>query len=224
MILPSLCQRFLAAAIPVASVMATVAAAQEGAAPGKGSLKAAPAGAKSAVNHSAEKVLRSSLPPSLTQSFPIGRVFKGVAIPSYTGDRLQSVMRADSVVRVDEQFLDLVNLVIQVYNDAGVPETTVSMDEAAYDLVIGELASKTPSTIEQPRFTMTGEKIIFQTDSQVAHLVGNVRLIVPDAKKFAPSLGLPAAALAAGDPEPPAKTAAPLPSASSDPPARIPVP
>ncbi len=75
---------------------------------------------------------------------PIGREFKGVAIPSYTGDKLKSVMTSDTVVRVDERHLDLFNLVVKVYNGEGEADTTISMDEAAYDLVAGELTSKTP--------------------------------------------------------------------------------
>lgn len=139
----------------------------------------------------AEAAVKSALPTELTQHFPIGREFKGVAIPSYDGDRLKSVMNADSVTRVDEQFLDLMNLVVHVYNSEGKPETTITMDEAAYDLVAGELASKTPSKIEQPRFTMTGDKMIYQTESQVARMVGNVVVIVPDAKDMAPDFGFP---------------------------------
>lgn len=139
----------------------------------------------------AEVAVKSALPTELTQHFPIGREFKGVAIPSYDGDRLKSVMNADSVTRVDEQYLDLMNLVVLVYNSEGKPETTITMEEAAYDLVAGELASKTPSKIEQPRFTMTGDKMIYQTESQVARMVGNVVVIVPDAKDMAPDFGFP---------------------------------
>ena len=142
-------------------------------------------------NVAAEKAVKSALPAELTAHFPIGREFKGLAIPSYTNDVLKSVIRADSVIRVDEQFLDLINLTVLVYNSKGEPETSIFMAEASYDLVIGELASKTPSRIEQPRFTMTGDKMTFQTDSQVARLIGNVRLVVPDAGDLAPGFGIP---------------------------------
>jgi hypothetical protein len=145
----------------------------------------------------AAAAVKSALPTELTQHFPIGREFKGVAIPSYEGDRLKSVMNADSVTRVNEQYLDLMNLVVHIYNSEGEPDTTISMEEAAYDLIAGELASKTPSKIEQPRFTMTGDKMIYQTESQVARMVGNVVVIVPDAKNMAPDFGFPGMAPAA---------------------------
>jgi SAM-dependent methyltransferase len=47
-------------------------------------------------------------------------------------------MNADSVIRVDEQYLNLMNLVVQVYNSEGKPDTTISMEEAAFDLVFCE--------------------------------------------------------------------------------------
>lgn len=138
----------------------------------------------------ASGVLQQALPAQLTSLFPIGRAFKGVAIPSYEGTRLKSVMNADSITRIDEQFLDFINLVIHVYNGAGEHETTISMDEAAYDLTIGLLTSKTPAKIEQPRFTMTGDKMIFDSNSQVSELDGNVRVVVPNAGKMLPQFGL----------------------------------
>ncbi|NLT69075.1 MAG: LPS export ABC transporter periplasmic protein LptC [Verrucomicrobiaceae bacterium] len=144
-----------------------------------------------AAQDTASAVVQSALPAELTANFPIGREFLGVSIPSYTNDTLKSVMTADSVVRVDEQYLDLVNLVVLVYNSKGEPETTISMDEASYDLVIGELASKTPSRIEQPRFVMTGDKMTFQSGSQIARLIGNVKLVVSDLEDLGPAFGGP---------------------------------
>lgn len=149
---------------------------------------------------SAEEAVRTALPPELTAYFPIGSEFTGVSIPSYERDRLKSVLTSVSVIRVDDEYLDLHKLVIFVYNNAGEPETTISMEEAAYDLVNGVLTSKTPSKIEQPRFTMTGDKMTFQTDSQVARLTGNVRLVVPDANAIAPDLGFPGAAAKSAKP------------------------
>lgn len=139
----------------------------------------------------ANAVMQQALPAQLTKLFPLGREFKGVAIPSYDDTRLKSVMNADSIIRLNDQFLDLKNLVIQIYNGAGEPETTISMDEAAYDLTIGVLTSKTPSEIKQPRFTMTGDKMIFDSNTQVSVLEGNVRVVVPNAGKMIPSFALP---------------------------------
>lgn len=141
---------------------------------------------------SADSLVKSMLPPELTKLFPIGRVFKGVAIPSYTADRLKSVMRATSVIRVDEQFLDLTDLVISIYSEEGEPETYISMDEATFDLVSQQLVSKTPAKIEQEKFTMTGDKMTFETQTRVSRMEGNVRVIIPDAQVFTSEMGVSA--------------------------------
>ena len=146
---------------------------------------------KAPAEEKAEGALRGALPAEVASLFPIGREFKGVALPSYEEDRLKSVMNADTIIRIDEQYLDLDNLVITIYNTDGEPETTIQMDEALYDIVIGELTSKTPARIDQPKFTMTGEKMTFDTRSQVSRLVGNVRVVVPDAGNLAPDFGFP---------------------------------
>lgn len=138
----------------------------------------------------ADSLVKSMLPPELTKLFPIGRVFKGVAIPSYTEDRLKSVMRAKTVVRVDEQFLDLTDLVISIYNEQGEPETYISMEEALFDLVSQQLVSKTPAKIEQEKFTMTGDKMTFETQTRISRMEGNVRVVIPDAKNFTSEMGL----------------------------------
>ena len=114
-----------------------------------------------ATESQASSLMQNALSEEMTKLFPSGREFKGGSIPSYEKTRLQSVMHAETILRVDDRFLDLTNLVIEVYNGAGEPETTISMEKAAYDLTSGVLTSKTPSKIEQDRFTMTGDKMTF---------------------------------------------------------------
>ncbi len=182
---------------PAPAVAAAEAATADKSMPakGKGKGKGARAKAKGSAGpdapEQAGETVRSALPPELTDYFPVGRSFYGVVIPSYAGDLLKSVMTADTVTRIDERFLDLFNLEVKVYNAAGEHEATISMDEAAYDLVADELTSKTPATIEQPRFTMTGETLVHQNQTQVSHLVGDVLVVIPDARQISPTFGLP---------------------------------
>ncbi|MEM6917204.1 MAG: LPS export ABC transporter periplasmic protein LptC, partial [Verrucomicrobiota bacterium] len=128
--------------------------------------------------------LQPAMSEQMTKLFPVGREFKGVSIPSYKNTRLESVLHAETIVRVDDRFLDLTNLVIEVYNGAEEAETKISMEKAAYDLTAGILKSKTPSKIEQPRFTMTGDEMTFYSNTQISELEGNVRVVVPDAGKM----------------------------------------
>lgn len=137
----------------------------------------------------AGSILQNSLPEEMNTILPIGRTFYGVAIPSYDDDVLQSVMRADTVTRVNKRRLNLSNLLITVHS--GSEKTTIFMEEAVYDLVLGTLRSRTPARIEQPQFTMTGDTMTFDTRRQVSRLRGNVKVVVPDANALAPNLGFP---------------------------------
>ena len=98
----------------------------------------------------ARQAMGSALPTEITSAFPIGREFVNVSIPSYEEESLKSVMTANSITRINEQYLKLINLVIDlVYNAEGEVDTTIHMDEAAYDLTTQTLQSKTPARIEQ---------------------------------------------------------------------------
>lgn len=135
--------------------------------------------------------VQGALPPEFTDAFPVGREFVGVSVPSYEGERLKTVMNAESITRIDERTFDIVQLEISLFGTSGEAETVIHMDAAAYDLVTQELVSKTPAKIEQTKFTMTGEKMIFDTRSQVSRLVGNVVVTIPDSGNLFPTSFLP---------------------------------
>ena len=143
------------------------------------------------VRKKARQAMGSALPAEITSAFPIGREFVDVSIPSYEEDTLKSVMTANSITRINDQYLELINLVISVYNAEGEVDTTIHMDEAAYDLTTQTLQSKTPARIEQPQFTMSGDTLTFDTKSQFSRLEGNVVVIIPDVGNAFPVLGMP---------------------------------
>jgi len=143
------------------------------------------------VRKKARQAMGSALPTEITSAFPIGREFVDVSIPSYEEDTLKSVMTANSITRINDQYLELINLVISVYNAEGEVDTTIHMDEAAYDLTTQTLQSKTPAQIEQPQFTMSGDTLTFDTKSQFSRLEGNVVVIIPDVGNAFPVLGMP---------------------------------
>ncbi len=127
----------------------------------------------------AQTVMQKALPPELAQLFPIGRIFKGVVIPSYGDDSaIESVMNSAIVTRVSKDYIDFTDLVIFFYNSGEEPETSIQMDQAQYNLESGILTSRTPAKIEQKQFTMRGDKMTFEAESRLAELIGNVRMLI----------------------------------------------
>ena len=143
-------------------------------------------GKKGSPAKNAQRAVRRALPKEMAELFPIGRVFKGVIVPSYEGDDVDSVMNSAIVKRIDKNHLDLTKLKIDFYNSEGNPDTTIRMERAEYHLGTGVLTSKTPAKIEQEEFTMRGDRMTFDTETQVSRLVGNVRVIIPDASGLTP--------------------------------------
>jgi len=130
----------------------------------------------------ANDAVAAAMPAELAELFPVGREFKGVMIPSYEEDVLQSVMRADRVKRIDAERLQLYGLTITIYGGEAEQESTViTTDHAIYYLLRGQLMSQTPARVTQANFTMTGNQLIFLTHTQMTRLVGDVRVVVPDA-------------------------------------------
>ena len=129
------------------------------------------------------------IPKDVAALFPMGRVFTGVKIPSYSDDDLKSVLEADTITRLNRAFLKLTNVVIKVYNTDGELESTVKMKVARYNLARQELQSTTPARIDHEKFVMTGNRIGFDTKNDVTRLKGNVRVVVPKATQFTGNLG-----------------------------------
>ena len=129
------------------------------------------------------------IPKDVAALFPMGRVFTGVKIPSYSDDNLKSVLEADTITRLNRAFLNLTNVVIKVYDNDGEVESTVKMKEARYDLARQELKSTTPARIDHEKFIMTGDQIGFDTKNDITRLRGNVRVVVPKATQFTGNLG-----------------------------------
>jgi lipopolysaccharide export system protein LptC len=131
-----------------------------------------------------------AIPKEMASLFPIGRTFNGVKIPSYTDDVLKTILEADTITRVDQTYLDLTKLVIKVYNPKGGIESTVKMDEARYHLVTGQLLSKTPARVDHEKFVMTGNRMGYDTASDVSTMTGNVKVVIPKAREFTGNFGM----------------------------------
>lgn len=110
----------------------------------------------------------------MNQLVPIGRIFRGVKIPNYSGDTLGSVVNADFMRRADDEHLEMEMLEIVNYN-RGVPDSRMLTDRAIYDIEAKTLRSTTPAKIIQQQFEMTGDRMIFDSNTRIGHMSGRVK-------------------------------------------------
>ena len=130
------------------------------------------------------EVQEGSIPIGIEKMFPVGRTFFGVRIPSYTGDQLDSVVTTEVMKRVDEEHVDMETLVIQVYSE-GQPDTKIMMDKAIYDMEEDKLTSRqTPPEILHSQFKMVGDKMTFDREARVGHMIGNVKMTIFNVESF----------------------------------------
>jgi len=116
-------------------------------------------------------------PPAIGALFPIGREFSGVKIPSYSGDILNSVVTADTMVRVDEEHMQMNALVITLFGGAEEDDTLITTERGVYDLKSESLTSRSKAYITRKgQFDMVGDRMIFNGASQEGRLIGNVQM------------------------------------------------
>ena len=130
------------------------------------------------------EIPEGGLPQQFEKMCPVGRSFYGVRIPSYTEDRLNSVVTSEVMKRVDLEHLDMEKLVIQVYS-AGEPDAKIMMDRAIYDTNENKLTSRqTPPKISHSQFDMVGDKMTFDRGTRIGHMTGNVKMTIFNVDSF----------------------------------------
>ncbi len=115
---------------------------------------------------------------------PEGRILRGVKLPSYTGDRLSSLMTAITMKRLDETHLDMEELRITMYAKPGEKATLISTEQGIYDLEKEEITSDKRTRIEQDGvFDLEGDDMVFDAVTQKGKMTGNVRMLLYQADK-----------------------------------------
>jgi len=110
---------------------------------------------------------------------PQGRVLQGVKLPSYTGDRLSSLMTAVTMKRLDDKHLDMEKLHITMYAKPGEKDTLISTKRGIYNLEKKEIASDTRTRIEQEGvFDLEGDEMVFDANNQKGNMKGNVKMLL----------------------------------------------
>lgn len=140
---------------------------------------------KEADNGSAEATVVEPGPSvNIGKILPEGRVLRGVKLPSYTGDRLSSLMTAVTMKRLDEKHLDMEELRITMYAKPGEAETLISTERGIYDLEKEEITSDTRTLIAQEGvFDLEGDTMVFDANTQKGKMTGNVKMLFYHARE-----------------------------------------
>ena len=108
---------------------------------------------------------------------PIHYSHKGVRIPIQSPEgKMQVVLETEIAFREDQHTLRLSDLRVETFDDDGKTEMVIDAPLSHFDLKTLMLTSEEPITIRRPDVEVTGNKLVFDTQTRQGKLSGNVRV------------------------------------------------
>lgn len=115
------------------------------------------------------------------QLFPVGKPWTGVRVPKYNEkDELVSLMDSRLLTRENEELLKLDDLTVVMFKKDGSVNMRLKTMQGIFNVKTGKLRSRSPANIEHAKFNMRGDRMEFDTETQVGKLNGNVVMEIFD--------------------------------------------
>ncbi len=117
---------------------------------------------------------------SLQVPIPIGHSAEGVKLPDYgeDGQRLQMNFEIGSATRVSDDQLEMKELRIETFNEAGTSEMLILMPISQLDLKSRIVSSVDPVTIRRADMELTGGNMSFDTRTRQGKFSGPTRMLI----------------------------------------------
>ena len=115
---------------------------------------------------------------------PVGQRNLDVKIPSFRDGRPNSLMRAGSMTRLDEDNMAIEKMDIRMFGPTKDRDVRVQLKTATYHMPSATLSSEQRSRISREDFQMEGDSMVFDTKTQQGKMTGNVRMVIFDTEGF----------------------------------------
>jgi hypothetical protein len=126
--------------------------------------------------------------PQFNVPIPIKHDAQGVYLPmSDVHGKLQMEFSIENALRLDLGHLDMTNAFMQTYDDKGMPDANVFLTRSVLDLNTRIVTSDIPVTVHRSDFEITGQKMVFNTQTRAGHMTGHVRMVIYNLQEAAPS-------------------------------------
>ena len=121
----------------------------------------------------------SPTPPKLNIPIPVKHDAEGVKLPYFDNHgRLQMYFAIARAVRLDPDHLDMTNAFMQTYDEKGIPDANVFMRRSVLDLNSRIVTSDIPVIVRRSDFEITGQQMVFNTQTRAGHMTGHVRMVI----------------------------------------------
>lgn len=112
------------------------------------------------------------------QLLPLGRKNLDVQIPSFKDGIPSSILKAESLTRVDDSMMTMEQMDIWLYGSNRDSDMRVQLPLADYNMNTQILSSDERSRISRQDFQMEGDSMIFDTVTQQGKMTGRVEMII----------------------------------------------
>jgi lipopolysaccharide assembly outer membrane protein LptD (OstA) len=110
---------------------------------------------------------------------PIGQEAKGLVLPDYDTDgKLRARFEAGTAKRVDADRIVFASLKMTTYTPEETPDLSIDMPESTLHMGTRVISSENRTTITRSDFSISGDKMTFDTNSRQGTLVGNVKMVI----------------------------------------------
>ena len=117
---------------------------------------------------------------SFCKMLPVGQKNAGVKIPSFNNGVPSSLITSHTMTRMDDENMALEIMDIRLYNqsEGRSKDLQVHLKTGNYHMPTQLLSSETRSHVEREDFTLDGDSLVFDTQTQQGKMVGHVQMVI----------------------------------------------
>ncbi len=115
---------------------------------------------------------------------PQGQKNLDVKIPSFKDGLPSSLIRAGSMTRLDDEYMEMEKLDIRLFGESRDKDVRVQLVTGDYHMPTQLLSSEQRSRVSREDFQLEGDSLVFDTKSQQGKMTGNVRMVIFDSSSF----------------------------------------
>lgn len=113
---------------------------------------------------------------------PLNKPNLRVKIPQFKNGKLDCLIKADEMIRIDEENVRIQNMNIDFFQ-SGNKEMQVTFKKAKYNFIDNKINSNDETLVIRPNyFTLTGESLEFDVDKKQGRMVGKVKMVLSNSK------------------------------------------
>ena len=112
---------------------------------------------------------------------PIGQEAKGLVLPDFdTEGNLRARFEAGTAKRIDADRILFTSLKMTTFTREERPDLSIDMPQSILHMGTRVISSEQRTTITRADFSIAGDRMTFDTNSQQGTLAGNVKMVITD--------------------------------------------